>query len=100
YWNALAEAANVLKTQNGRLLLFSPHTQEQVRARGLISENVKCRGFIKSEELIKCLREEADALFIPMSFDAADRANMEISFPSKLTDSTVPGLPLLIFGPD
>jgi glycosyltransferase involved in cell wall biosynthesis len=100
YWDALRDAANALKLQNGRLLLFSPHTREQARARGLTSENVECRGFLKSEELIERLREEADALFIPMSFDAADRANMEISFPSKLTDSTIPGLPLLIFGPD
>jgi glycosyltransferase involved in cell wall biosynthesis len=100
YWDALRRAADVLKPQNGRLILFSPHTREQARARGLVSENVECRGFIKSEELIGRLREEADALFIPMSFDHADRANMEISFPSKLADSTIPGLPLLIFGPD
>jgi hypothetical protein len=35
-----------------------------------------------------------------MSFDAVDRANMEISFPSKLTDYTAVGLPLLVYGPD
>jgi hypothetical protein len=34
-----------------------------------------------------------------MSFNAVDRANMEISFPSKLTDYTAVGLPLLIYGP-
>ncbi len=45
------------------------------------------------------LRDEADALFVPMSFDASDRANMEMAFPSKLADCTATGLPLLIYGP-
>jgi len=45
------------------------------------------------------LREEADTLFVPMSFRLADRANMELAFPSKLADYTAAGLPLLIYGP-
>jgi hypothetical protein len=48
---------------------------------------------------MKRFRDEADVLFVPMSFDGADKANMEISFPSKLTDYTVVGIPLLIYGP-
>jgi glycosyltransferase involved in cell wall biosynthesis len=34
-----------------------------------------------------------------MSFALHDRANMEISFPSKLTDYSATGLPILIWGP-
>ena len=34
-----------------------------------------------------------------MSFDSADRTNMEMAFPSKLADYTATGLPLLIYGP-
>jgi glycosyltransferase involved in cell wall biosynthesis len=45
------------------------------------------------------LRDESDALFVPMSFDASDRMNMEMAFPSKLADCTATGLPLLIYGP-
>jgi hypothetical protein len=45
------------------------------------------------------LREEADALFVPMSFDVLDRSNMEMAFPSKLADCTAVGVPLLIYGP-
>ena len=45
------------------------------------------------------LRKEAHGLFVPMSFDAADRTNMELAFPSKLADYTSVGLPLLIYGP-
>ena len=46
------------------------------------------------------LRNQADALFVPMSFDESDRANMEMAFPSKLADCTATALPLLIYGPD
>ena len=46
-----------------------------------------------------CLREEADALFVPMSFAPEDRANMTLAFPSKLADCTAVGLPLLVYGP-
>jgi glycosyltransferase involved in cell wall biosynthesis len=99
YWEALRRAADVLVPLGGRLILYTPHTREQAKAQGLAAGNVECRGFIKSEELVERLREEADVLFVPMSFDLADRANMEISFPSKLTDSTAVGLPLLLYGP-
>jgi hypothetical protein len=49
--------------------------------------------------MIKRCRSEADVLFVPMSFAKADKANVEISFPSKLTDYTAMGLPLLIHAP-
>jgi hypothetical protein len=54
---------------------------------------------LSSSELLTRLREDADALFVPMSFDPSDRANMEMAFPSKLADYTATGLPLLIYGP-
>src|SRR5205085_8881812 len=38
-------------------------------------------------------------LFVPMASDPCHRANMECGFPSKLTDYTAIGVPLLILGP-
>jgi len=49
--------------------------------------------------LLVRLRKEADALFVPMSFDSCDKVNMEMAFPSKLADCTAVGLPLVIYGP-
>jgi len=54
---------------------------------------------LSSAQLLARLREEADALFVPMSFAESDRGNMTMAFPSKLADYTVTGLPLLIYGP-
>jgi len=35
-----------------------------------------------------------------MTFELHERPNMEVSFPSKLTEYTAAGLPLLVYGPD
>ncbi len=56
-------------------------------------------GLLKADELLLRLRAEADVLFVPMSFAPEDRDNMRMGFPSKLTDYTAVGLPLLIMGP-
>ena len=100
YVSALVNLASALALIGGRLFIFGPVTPEAARQAGLDRPNIVLRGLVKSSDFMTRLREEADALFVPMSFAAADRPNMEISFPSKLTDYTAVGLPLLIYGPD
>ena len=95
YVKALIAVAAV----GGRLLIFGPLTSEQARQVGLGLPNVVIGGLLSWPELMRRLREEVDALFVPMSFDAVDRSNMELAFPSKLADCTAVGLPLLIYGP-
>jgi hypothetical protein len=100
YAEALRSLASHLKKFGGTLLLYGPTDKSRAKAFGLSHENILLRGMLKSDELILRLREEADVLFVPMSFYAIDRFNMELSFPSKLTDYTAVGLPLLIRGPE
>lgn len=97
YIRALIALQEAVKPVNGRLLIFGPLTADEARQVGL--NNAEIRGLLTASELMTCLRAEADALFAPMSFDAADRTNMEMAFPSKLADYTAIGLPLLIYGP-
>ena len=94
--NRLAEA---LRADQGRLLIFGPLTPEQAAASRLIGNNIVLEGLLPAAELHDRLRRDADVLFVPMSFAAPDRWNMRMSFPSKLTDYTAVGLPLLICGP-
>ena len=93
YIEALSALQNALKPVGGRLLVFGPN---QIN---LNDPNTEMRGLVSSSELLTRLREEAHALFAPMSFDECDRANMQMAFPSKLADYTATGLPLLIYGP-
>lgn len=99
YLRALRDMAEALADINGSLLIFGPMTRERAAAHGLTNANIRWEGMVNSNELIHRMREEVDFLFAPMSFDEQDRYNMEISFPSKLTDYTAMGLPILVYGP-
>ena len=99
YIEALRALNDSLEPVGGRLLVFGPLTPSEVSDAGLNLANIVLCGFLKWPDLIKRLRDEVDALFVPMSFTVADRLNMEMAFPSKLADYTAVGLPLLIYGP-
>ena len=99
YVQALTALQNALTHVSGRLLIFGSLSPDEAERLGLNNGNTEIGGFIDSAELLTRLREQADALFVPMSFADSDRANMEMAFPSKLTDCTAVGLPLLIYGP-
>ena len=94
YIRALLALQDALKPLGGRLLIFGP--PNQVRFDDQIT---RVCGLLSAAELITRLRTEADALFVPMSFDESERANMETAFPSKLADYTATGIPLLVYGP-
>ena len=99
YIQALLALQDALAVINGRLLIFGPLTADEARQCGLNSPHTTVRGLLSATELMARLREEADTLFVPMSFRLPDRTNMELAFPSKLADCTAVGLPLLIYGP-
>ena len=99
YIRALLAVENALKPVGGRLLIFGPMTSDAARQAGFDHQHTEVCGLLSWTELMARLRDEADALFVPMSFDACDRANMEMAFPSKLADCTATGLPLVIYGP-
>jgi len=99
YANSIVDLAKVLEKFDHKLIIYSPLSDESIEQLGLNRSNVTTRSLIPSQKLIYTLRQEADVLFVPMSFDENERPNMEMSFPSKLTDYTGIGLPLLIWGP-
>lgn len=100
YVRRLRALATVLDRLKGTLILYGPLTGARAKELGLDRSNIIVRGLLRSAELIDRLREDADLLFVPMSFRLEDRTNMELSFPSKLTDYTEAGVPLLINGPE
>jgi glycosyltransferase involved in cell wall biosynthesis len=99
YIQALLALQEALNSIGGRLLIFGPLSVDEARQCGLSEPHTMVRGLLSATELLARLREEADTLFVPMSFAPEDRTNMELAFPSKLTDCTAVGLPLLIYGP-
>ena len=99
YIQALLALQASLASIDGRLLIFGPLTAAEAQQCGLKDPHTIVRGFVSATELVTRLGEEADALFVPMSFAPEDRTNMTLAFPSKLADYSAVGLPLLVYGP-
>jgi glycosyltransferase involved in cell wall biosynthesis len=99
YGKALASLADVLDQLGASLLIYSQLSPTQLQRFGLARPNVTVRPVVPSAKLVRLLREEADVLFVPMSFCSEDQENMEIAFPSKLADYTATGLAILVWGP-
>ncbi len=99
YLRQLRSLAAALLAVNGRLRIYGPAAPADLARQGLDGTNVEMGGLLTSTELIARCRREADFLFVPLSFAPADRTAMERNFPSKLTDCTAMGLPLLVCGP-
>ena len=99
YSHAIARVAETLERVGGRVVVYSNLNLEAARNVGLDRPNVQLRPIVPSNVLIKALREECTALFTPMTFDASMRVHMEMSFPSKMTDYSLVGVPMLIWGP-
>lgn len=97
--SALRRLAHSLEPFAGRLVIYGPLTADLAKTNGLDIANIELGGLLPPERLFDVLRERADALFVPMSFELVDRNNTEFSFPSKLADYSAIGLPLLIYGP-
>jgi len=99
YAKSLVTLASVLEAHSADLLIYSDISAAEILRFGLDRDNVTVRSQIPYLKLVKLLRQETDVLFVPMSFGPEDRTNMEISFPSKLSDYSATGLPILIWGP-
>lgn len=99
YGEALRNLALALRSIGGELVVFGP-TESEASRNNVVGGNISIRGFVDSVDLFHFLREEAQVLFVPMTFDEEDKLNMQISFPSKLAEYTSFALPLLISGPE
>jgi glycosyltransferase involved in cell wall biosynthesis len=81
-----------------RLIVYGPFDAAKRAELSAISTAFEFRGFVDYQDMIDGLRA-ADVLFAPMTFDAAARDNMAVSFPSKLADYTASGVPIVIHAP-
>lgn len=99
YNGDLRPLALALLERGHTLLLYSNVGENNLKACGLDLPNVVSRQFLPFQTLIERLREDADVLVAPMSFESRLRRDMELCFPSKLADYTAVGLPLLVWGP-
>jgi hypothetical protein len=99
YVRMLADLAAVLEPLGHRLVWWTDWTPARIKEAGLDRRNVEVIRPASPGRLVHELRDRADVLFVPLNFDPADRINVEINFPSKLTDYTAAALPILMWAP-
>jgi glycosyltransferase involved in cell wall biosynthesis len=99
YEEPLKLLASVLEEFGGQLIIYGKLSQADLASLGLQRKNVECRPHAPVKELYSILRREADMLVVSMSFAESFRHNMGLNFPTKITDYTAIGLPILICGP-
>jgi Glycosyltransferase Family 4 len=100
YARLLRLVARVLECLEGKLLLFGPHTTTSLTRWGLACKTVGNCGLVDSDQIASVLKKQAHVLLVPMSFEAYEKENMRLGFPSKIPEYAATGLPMLIFGPD
>jgi hypothetical protein len=100
HYRLLGTIARAVRDTGGRVVVYGPATAEEGAANGAAEPNIHFQGMLDFRSLAGRLRDEADVVLVPMSFEAVDAPNMRISFPSKLVDYTALGLPLLIYAPE
>lgn len=96
---ALRQLAEALDSISAVLSIYGPFSANDAERVGLSRPNVRICGLVPSPEFIATMRAEADVLFVPQTFARGVRSVAMTSFPSKLSDYTAAGLPLLIFAP-
>lgn len=99
YFKEILFAEECLKKIGGELWIYGalPHERRDLMAAGFPEHRVAPP--LPERELVPRLREDADAAYLPMPFDADQQENARLSFPSKLTGYTAAGLPVVIRGP-
>jgi len=99
YFKEILFAEECLKKIGGEMWIYGalPHERRDLMAAGFPEHRVSPP--LPESELVRRLRAEVDAAYLPMPFDADQQLNARLSFPSKLTGYTAAGLPVVIRGP-
>lgn len=97
YRAALLTLADLLLPLGCSLHIYTPISDAQWNKFGFNHPVIQRRPFVAPHEFIDTLRQNADVLFAPLSFDQRPHET-RLSFPSKLADYTAVGLPILMCG--
>jgi hypothetical protein len=95
----LNDIAEIVGADGGTLDLYTNHTADYWKGRGLVSPFVRRIGFFPPTEMAERLASTAHCLVVTASFYPEDRYNETTLFPSKMADYTAVGLPIIVWGP-
>jgi len=94
----LIQAISEMKDLEIKLKIYSPHPKEYLKKIGII-ESEKVEIGIASPKEISKIQNDADILFLPLSWNTKSQAIIDTATPGKLTDYLISGSPILIHAP-
>lgn len=97
--STLITLAHLIHKKGIELIVFSNESIAFFQEHGLKTTNVVANLFWKHDELLAWCKENASIFCLPMPFEAKFKAVVQHSFPSKITDYTSLGLPVLVHAP-
>ncbi len=96
----LKRFARIVTERGHTLRLFTPYNEEFLRE--VLGDSYRpgmSAGFLQGASVPAALREQTDALFLPLSFAQSDTDNMRVSFPCKICDYCASGRPVIAWMP-
>ncbi|MFC1678614.1 glycosyltransferase [Elusimicrobiota bacterium] len=91
-------SAAVNKMDSVELHIYTSRSNAYLARMGVTGKNVRYRGFIEPERISR-VQQEADILFLPMSFRPPEPRITETASPGKLPEYLVSGTPILVHAP-
>jgi glycosyltransferase involved in cell wall biosynthesis len=81
-----------------KFLVYTPRPARWLKQSGMSGPNVILGGFANHQE-VRSLQRDADALFLPLSFDSVHPSVVRTAFPTKLVEYLAAGRPILVHAP-
>lgn len=100
YVAMIRRMGELLASIGGRIDLYTPSTESELAAKGLVPPAINLVGFFPPKAMAARMAATATVLFSPVSYLPEEACAMRTNFPSKLVDYTAIGLPILIWGPE
>lgn len=95
----LIQLAELLEPHHGCLTIYASLDPAAANQSGLVRQNITLKPALAAAERVETLRNQADVLFMPMTFDDQRHGQLQTGFPDQLPEYTATGLPILIWGP-
>lgn len=91
--------AGQVTSRGHRFMAYTPQHSELAARASASGVTVEAHAPVHSDELLARLRTDADCLLLPQSMAEADRAWVATAFPTKWSDYSTLGLPVIVWAP-
>jgi hypothetical protein len=91
--------ARAVNARGHRLMAFTPQHEQLTARAASAGVAIDTHAPVHSDELTARFRAEADCLLLPQSLADGDRALVATAFPTKWSDYSMLGLPVLVWAP-